>query len=212
MKNLVNLKPYCRAYKDIEPIDLPEPSDEVKMAWQGDHKVIFFDIDETMIHCLDDRDPKTANGQYQIQIDVKDKLNDLIHDSKLDHITVDLNMRPLLMECLNELKTKFQIVTFTASDKVYADAIIDFIDPFGDIFSYRLYRQSCIETEFGLIKDLRVIRNRKMSDMIIIDNSALSFAFNVNNGIPILPYINNEEDEELKHLTFYLNCLQDQQV
>lgn len=45
--------------------------------------------------------------------------------------------------------------------------------------------------------------------MLIIDNSALSFAFNINNGIPILPYINNEDDEELKHLTFYLNCLQE---
>ena len=101
-------------------------------------------------------------------------------------------------------------MTFTASDKVYADAIVDYLDPNGEIFSHRLYRDSCVETEFGLIKDLRVVRNRKLTDMLIIDNSALSFAFNVNNGIPILPYVCNEDDEELKHLTFYLNCLQDQ--
>ena len=45
--------------------------------------------------------------------------------------------------------------------------------------------------------------------MIIIDNSALSFAFNVNNGIPILPFYDNVGDEELRHLTFYLKCLQE---
>lgn len=48
--------------------------------------------------------------------------------------------------------------------------------------------------------------------MILVDNSALSFAFNVTNGIPILPFFDDEQDEELKHLTFYLTCLKDQKV
>ena len=48
--------------------------------------------------------------------------------------------------------------------------------------------------------------------MVIIDNSALSFALNVNNGIPILPFYDNKSDEELKHLGFYLNCLQESKV
>ena len=48
--------------------------------------------------------------------------------------------------------------------------------------------------------------------MVIIDNSALSFGMNVNNGIPILPFYDNKEDEELRHLTFYLNCLQESKV
>ena len=48
--------------------------------------------------------------------------------------------------------------------------------------------------------------------MLIIDNSCLSFAFNINNGVPILPFYDNEQDEELKHLTYYLNRLLDQSV
>ena len=48
--------------------------------------------------------------------------------------------------------------------------------------------------------------------MIIIDNSCLSYALNVDNGVPILPYYDSERDEELKHLTYYLNCLVDQGV
>lgn len=48
--------------------------------------------------------------------------------------------------------------------------------------------------------------------MILVDNSALSFAFNVNNGIPILPFYDDKQDEELRHLNYYLNCLRDSAV
>ncbi len=44
-----------------------------------------------------------------------------------------------------------------------------------------------------------------LSRSIIIDNSALSFAFQLMNGIPILPFYNNHEDNELTFLTHYLN-------
>ena len=76
----------------------------------------------------------------------------------------------------------------------------------------RLYRQHCVETNYGLIKDLRIVKNRNLKDMIIVDNSALSFAFHVKNGIPILPFYDDPLDEELKHLTYYLNCLRDAKV
>ena len=69
-----------------------------------------------------------------------------------------------------------------------------------------------METQYGLIKDLRIIANRALSDMILVDNSALSFAFNVNNGIPILPFYEDKQDEELRHLNYYLNCLRDSAV
>lgn len=48
--------------------------------------------------------------------------------------------------------------------------------------------------------------------MVIVDNSALSFAFNVRNGIPILPFYDNMQDEELKHLSYYLKCLTEGRV
>ncbi len=41
------------------------------------------------------------------------------------------------------------------------------------------------------IKDLRVIGNRNMRDLIIVDNAAYSFGFQIDNGIPILPYYYN---------------------
>jgi CTD small phosphatase-like protein 2 len=46
-----------------------------------------------------------------------------------------------------------------------------------------------------------------MRDMVIVDNSVYSFAFQIENGIPIIPFYNDKEDEEMLHLIYYLNCL-----
>ena len=49
------------------------------------------------------------------------------------------------------------------------------------------------------VKDLRIM-NRNMSDTILIDNAAYSYAFQVDNGIPIIPYYEGKTDFELKAL------------
>lgn len=53
------------------------------------------------------------------------------------------------------------------------------------------------------IKDLRII-NRDLKDMVLIDNAAYSYAFQLANGIPILPYYHGQIDFELKKLEDYL--------
>ena len=57
------------------------------------------------------------------------------------------------------------------------------------------------------IKDLRIIKNRELSDMVIVDNAVYSFGFQLDNGIPILPFYKDPKDEELVHLTYYLKCI-----
>lgn len=94
------------------------------------------------------------------------------------------------MESLIELKQIYQIIAFTASEQQYADAILDFLDPDASIFEARLYRHNCVMTPFGYVKDLRIF-DRDLSKVLMIDNSCLSFAFNVNNGVPILPFYDN---------------------
>jgi CTD small phosphatase-like protein 2 len=65
-----------------------------------------------------------------------------------------------------------------------------------------------VETPEGFyVKDLRVIRNRNLRDMVLVDNSVYSFGYQVDNGIPIISFYNDPEDEELLHLTFYMKCL-----
>jgi hypothetical protein len=101
------------------------------------------------------------------------------------------------------------IIVYTASHQTYADSVLNYLDPSGEFIKYRLYRHNCVEIivegEKLYIKDLRIIKNIELKDMIIIDNSVLSFAFQLENGIPILPYYDNKDDNELKFLTDYLN-------
>jgi len=40
-----------------------------------------------------------------------------------------------------------------------------------------------------------------------VDNSIYSFAFHIDNGIPIIPFYRDKSDEEMLHLVYYLNCL-----
>lgn len=46
-----------------------------------------------------------------------------------------------------------------------------------------------------------------MEKIVIVDNSILSFVYQINNGIPILPFYSNENDNELHELKMYLNFL-----
>jgi CTD small phosphatase-like protein 2 len=57
------------------------------------------------------------------------------------------------------------------------------------------------------IKDLRIFSAWDLKDIVIIDNSAFSFGFNVNNGVPILSYYDSTEDKELYHLIDYLEMI-----
>lgn len=43
--------------------------------------------------------------------------------------------------------------------------------------------------------------------MVIVDNAVYSFGFQLDNGIPIIPFYNNKEDEELLHLINYISTL-----
>ena len=84
------------------------------------------------------------------------------------------------------------------------------IDPEGTLINFRLYREHCFQTDEGIfIKDLRVIRNRDLKDLILVDNSVFSFGFQLDNGIPIIPYFNDPGDQELVYLTQYVLSLSD---
>jgi CTD small phosphatase-like protein 2 len=56
--------------------------------------------------------------------------------------------------------------------------VLDYLDPYNEFIEYRLYRESCIATEEGVyIKDLRIIKNRKLEEIVIVDNAVYSFGF-----------------------------------
>ncbi len=62
----------------------------------------------------------------------------------------------------------YELVIFTASQKQYADKIIDKIDPRNRI-SHRLYRENCIiVNKIFYLKNLKIL-GRNLKDLIIVD-------------------------------------------
>ncbi|CAD8175522.1 unnamed protein product [Paramecium octaurelia] len=161
-------------------------------------KTLLLDLDETLIHSCSARD------QYQTSI--------LAVNDQGEQARIYLNIRPFCLWFLQQMSLLYTIYVFTASSSVYASAIVRYLDPKGQWISGILSRQNCLETKQGFyIKDLRIISNKQIKNMLIVDNLAHSFGFQIDNGIPILEWHDDMNDQELKYLATYLMEAADQE-
>jgi len=94
-----------------------------------------------------------------------------------EQIMAPINIRPYAVEWLHEVSQFCEVVVFTASHPWYADAVLDYLDPDNVMVHHRLYRDDCVSLEGVHVKDLRVIANRDLADIVLIDNAAYSFAY-----------------------------------
>ena len=162
-------------------------------------RLAIFDLDETLAHS---EFKNIDKAQHKITVKLPSNIE----------VKIGVNIRPHWKKALKEISKHYFIVIYTASDHSYADAILNYIDPDKEFFEYRLYRSNCIFTKVKsddklkfYVKDLNIFEDIDLKDMVIIDNSILSYAYHLNNGIPILPYYNSEKDFELMFLAGYLN-------
>ena len=124
-------------------------------------------------------------------------------------VEVGINIRPQWKKTLNLIKKYYHIVVFTASHQAYADAVLDHMDPGKKYFQYRLYRNNCSLVDVDgvkfYVKDLDIFDEfYDLKDIVIIDNSVLSFIYHLENGIPIVPYYNEDKDDALYVVGLYL--------
>eukprot|EP01017_Pseudomicrothorax_dubius_P006272 TRINITY_DN11761_c0_g2_i1.p1 TRINITY_DN11761_c0_g2~~TRINITY_DN11761_c0_g2_i1.p1 ORF type:complete len:570 (+),score=131.38 TRINITY_DN11761_c0_g2_i1:129-1838(+) len=203
---LQDAKMFARNCQLLIPGDL-----ETKGIWLGERrgrkKTLIFDLDETLIHCLHNTE-ETCDMIVEISL------------PEGETARTGINVRPHVRNVLRELRNDFEIVVFTASHECYANAILDAIDPRGELFDARLFRQHCIayvNPEYTsssadgsmLLKDLRILRDRKLEDIVIIDNSPYAFALQIENGITIPAYYEGTSDEEMIHLLTICRRLRD---
>ena len=162
-------------------------------------KIALFDLDETLVHCTGDINLKTEPYQHCINVVLPGNIE----------TKVGINIRPFWKKTLNLIKKYYHIVVFTASHQAYADAVLDFMDPTKKYFNYRLYRNNCSLVDINnvkfYVKDLDIFNEfYDLKDIIIIDNSVLSFIYHLENGIPIVPYYNEDKDGSLYVVGLYL--------
>lgn len=94
-----------------------------------DKKTLILDLDETLIHCLDNSE---CEPDLSLGVSIEGT-----------PITIDITIRPYALTFLKKISKKWEVIVFTASHQEYADAILDEIDPDKIIFQHRLYRQHC---------------------------------------------------------------------
>ena len=115
------------------------------------------------------------------------------------HINGMFLVRPYCFEFLNELNKYYEIVTFTAGKKEYADSILNLLDLNDNIIKYRLYRKHVTVVGFSVYKDLSKL-GRDLSKIIIVDNFKENFKIHPNNGIFIKTWTSDVNDSQFKDL------------
>ena len=137
---------------------------------------LVLDMDETLVHFFF----TTVNGMFFV--------------------------RPYCLEFLNELNKYYEIVTFTAGLKDYADNILNLLDVNDNIIKFRLYRQHVTVNGFNSYKNLKLL-GRDIKKMIIIDNLKENFALNPDNGLFIKTWTSDINDTQFIDLLKILKSI-----
>lgn len=90
--------------------------------------------------------------------------------------TIYVKKRPHLHTFLQRVAELFEVVIFTASQSIYAEEILNTLDPDGKFITRRAFRDSCIFSDGIYTKDLTVLGG-DLAKIAIIDNSPQVYTY-----------------------------------
>lgn len=139
------------------------------------------DLDETLVHS---QFSPTPDCDLTVQVELESMV-----------CTVYVLVRPGCLEFVKAMSEIYEIVIFTASLAKYANPVINKLG-IHKYVDHRLFRQHCTFHQGMYIKDMERL-GRNISDVILLDNSPISYIFQPENGMPIKNWYDDRQDIEL---------------
>ncbi|WFC93391.1 mitochondrial inner membrane protein required for protein import [Malassezia brasiliensis] len=114
--------------------------------------------------------------------------------------------RPGLDYFLGYLSQWYEIVIFTTQPFYVVEKIIEKLDPDRRYIAYQLFRESCLQKDGKLIKDITYL-NRDPRKVILIDTNPEHVSMQPENAIVLKPWQGEKGDRELVGLIPFLDAI-----
>lgn len=171
---------------------------------------VVLDLDETLIHSKLSSEKRAAQDIVSPSVKSSALNLDSFQIKLADGEIVTVYKRPGLDEFLKSATKTYELMVYTAGLRQYAEPLLNWLDPKGTYFRFRLYRDSCLFTNGHYVKDLNKV-NRDLKRTVLVDNNVCCFIPQLSNGIPISSFYDDPTDDALEVLTTFLESLNDEQ-
>jgi TFIIF-interacting CTD phosphatase-like protein len=129
-----------------------------------------------------------------------------LDETLIGSIGDEIICRPFAIDMISTLNKVYEIWIWTASERPYAQFIIDWMGISSQI-RLLLCREDCVSVGGHYVKDIHRFVNIDEKRVVMVDNLVASFISELTNGIVVGSFYGNSDDTELSDLTCVLQNL-----
>lgn len=163
---------------------------------------LFLELDDVILHTF----ICDENTGYIAKPTFKEPEHEfMLNEVRLPILVYERDHMHDFLKYLVDVKSDIETVVFSRAEGIYVNGLLKIIDPERKVFDHVLAQNACyrlVKKEDDVdhfLKDISRFKNRKLSRSVLADPDTLNFALTPENGMPIMPYLGeNFEDNNVK--------------